>query len=100
MFGDADLASFFVDFGVAVTFGSQPAVKGIFDKPMQNTLADMGYGGVVTEMPAVHLPYNAFSPMPEPKQTITVNGTSYTVSVPSAECDGAIVTYQLKAVAS
>jgi hypothetical protein len=98
MFGDADLPVFFADFGVPVIFGTQPAQKGNFDRPVQIKLADQGFGGVETAFPSVELPYNAFSPMPDSGDVLNVNGTNYTVSEPTAQSDGGVVCYELKAV--
>jgi hypothetical protein len=98
MFGDVDLPVFFADFGVLVTFGSN-TVKGIFNRPVQIKLADQGFGGVETSFPSVELPYNAFDPMPDSRDAINVNGTDYTVSAPTAVSDGAVICYDLKAVA-
>lgn len=94
-FGDADLGVFFADMGVAVTFGGS-TVQGLFDKPTQIKLSDQGFGGVETGFPAVRLPYNAFSPMPINGQSITVDGTVYTVAEVTAESDGKIVCLELK----
>jgi hypothetical protein len=98
MFGDADLPVFFADFGVPVLFGTQPATKGNFNRPEQIKLADQGFGGVETAFPSVELAYNAFSPMPDSRDVVNVDGTNYTVSEPTAVSDGAIVCYDLKAV--
>lgn len=96
MFGDADLPSFFADFGVDVVFRGV-TVKGNFDRPVQIKLADQGYGGVETGFPAVRLPYNAFSPMPTEGDAVNVDGTAYTVAEVTAESDGAVVCLELKA---
>jgi hypothetical protein len=97
MFGDADLPTFFGDFGVPVTFQGV-TVKGNFDRPEQIKLADQGFGGVETGFPAVRLPYNAFRPMPCTGDAVNVDGTDYTVAEITAESDGAIVCLDLKAV--
>lgn len=96
-FGDADLPTFFADFGVAVIFGGS-TVKGNLDQPLQVKLADQGFGGVEVGFPGVHLPYNAFSPMPTTGDTVSVDGTDYTVGEITAEGDGAVVCLELKAV--
>jgi hypothetical protein len=98
MFGDADLPTFFADFGVAVIFGSN-TVLGNLDRPQQIKLADQGFGGVETQLPLVHLAYNAFSPMPEEGDAVNVDGTAYTVAERTTESDGAVVCLALKAVA-
>jgi hypothetical protein len=97
MFGDADLPTFFADFGVVVTFGSN-STQGNLDRPVQIKLADQGFGGVETELPVVHLAYNAFSPMPDSGDAVNVDGTAYTVAERTTESDGAVVCLALKAV--
>jgi hypothetical protein len=98
MFGDADLPTFFADFGVPVIFGSNTAL-GNFDRPQLIKLADQGFGGVETEFPLVHLAYNAFSPMPDAGDAVNVDGTAYTVAERTTESDGGVVCLALKAVA-
>jgi hypothetical protein len=94
-FGDEDLGVFFDEFSVAVAFGGNNA-KGNFDRPLEIKLGSHGFGGVETELPAVRLPYNAFSPMPTNDDTITVDGTVYTVAEVTAEGDGSVVCIELK----
>jgi hypothetical protein len=102
-FGDCDLRIFFADTGVPVSFGGVSSysdgapIKGNFDRPVQIKLADQGYGGVEAAFPVVHLPYNAFNPMPIETNPITVDGTAYTVGEVTAEGDGAVVSLELKA---
>jgi hypothetical protein len=95
MFGDADLPVFFADFGVPVIFNGRQAM-GNLDNPMAVKLADQGYGGVVTELPSIRLPHNAFRPMPRPNDRILVDGQDYSVTEPAAQEDGAVVMYELK----
>jgi hypothetical protein len=93
MFGDADLPTFFADFGVAVVFQGNTAL-GNFDRP-----ADVkAWGDAVVSIPAVRMPYNAFRPMPRSGDAVNVDGKDYTISEPTAEADGAVVCFELKAV--
>lgn len=96
MFGDSDLGVFTADFGVVVQFAGSQA-NGIFDKPIKTGLADEGFGGINTTRPTLRLAYNAFAPMPEQGNTITVDGTDYTIADEDADTDGAFVWYPLKA---
>ena len=97
MFGDADLPTFFADFGVAVIFQGVTRL-GNFDRPVDVKLAEMGFGGAIVATPAVRMPYNAFAVMPKSGDAVNVDGTDYTVSEPQAEADGAVVCYELKKV--
>lgn len=96
-FGDSDLGVFTGDFGVSVVFNGV-TVKGIFENPVKSSLEDQGFGGINLNRPAVRLPYNAFSPMPQTTSAITVNGVNYTIADEASDDDGAFVTYPLKAV--
>jgi len=96
-FGDADLTVFTADFGVPVEFGGG-TVSALFDQPTETKLADAGFGGFEVTVPAIRIPYNAFSPMPAEGDTLTVDGTDYTVAEKFADCDGSFVRYTLKAV--
>jgi hypothetical protein len=95
MYGDADLAVFTADFGIAVTFQGSTA-KGILNQPQKTALADQGFGGISTTRPTIRLPYNAFTPMPEPGETINVDGVDYAIADEDAESDGAFVWFPLK----
>lgn len=97
-FGDSDLALFAADFGVAVTFNSA-TVMGIFDRPQKLSLADEGYGGINTTAPVVRIPFNAFASMPKTTDSITVDGTTYTVDNIDSDADGGFVWLTLMAVA-
>ena len=87
--------------GVPVTFGGVSTypdgvpVLGLFDRPVQMKLLEFGVGGIETALPALTLPFNAFSPMPRRGDAITVDGTSYTVQPATAEDDGALLVYEL-----
>jgi hypothetical protein len=102
VFGQRDLRAFFRPMGVPVAFGGVSTypddgspVMGLLDTPLQIKLQDVGIGGAQVELPELRLPFNAFSPMPASRDTVTVDGTDYTVSAPTAEDDGAILCYQL-----
>lgn len=95
MFGDSDLGVFTADFGVVVQFQGSSA-NGIFDQPQKTALADEGFGGISTTRPTIRLAHNAFTPMPEPNETIFVDGTEYAIADEEAESDGAFVWYPLK----
>lgn len=97
MFGDADLPTFFADFGVPVIFNGKTAM-GNFDRPEQVKLADQGFGGVETAFPAVRLPYNAFAVMPVTGNTVTFDGCDYTVAERTTEADGGVICLELKKV--
>lgn len=97
-FGDADLAIFAADFGVAVVFGGATA-RGIFDRPQSLSLADEGYGGINTTAPVVRIPKNAFAVMPKTTDAIMVDGTGYTVDSIESDSDGGFVYLTLMAVA-
>ena len=95
-FGDADLPVFFADFGVPCFFNGQSA-QGIFDRPLEDKVAEQGWGGITTALPKVRIPYNGFSPaMPRSNDTIVVNGTDYTIVDRTTEEDGAVIGYSLK----
>lgn len=94
-FGDSDLPAFFADMGVEVTFNGTTAM-GLLDNPTEIKLAAQGFGGFETQMPAIRLPYNAFTPMPVERDEIDIDGLAYIVSEPAAEGDGKIICYSLK----
>ena len=101
-FGASDLRAFCRPMGVPVSFGGVSTypddgspIQGLFDRPIGSKLAEDGIGGVESAVPELRLPYNAFSPMPQSGDTVTVDGTTYTVDQPTAEDDGAILCYAL-----
>lgn len=96
VFGDSDLGVFTGDFGVAVTFNGVTA-NGILDQPVKTALADQGFGGINTSRPTIRLPYTAFSPMPQPGDSITVDSVLFTIADEDSDSDGAFVSYPLKA---
>lgn len=98
MFGDSDLGVFFDPnvFGDAVVQFAGSTANGILDQPTALRLANGGVGGFMSQLPRLCLPHNAFNPMPAAKDTIAVNGDSYSVNAPVVSEDGAIFEYQLK----
>ena len=70
-FGDSDLPAFFGDFGVDVAFNGV-TVLGLMDNPVAIKMADRGFGGFETQMPALRLPYNAFTVMPVETDQMTI----------------------------
>ena len=101
IYGAQDLRAFFrtgprVSFTGKSTYPDGQPIQGLFDRPMQNKLADQGGGGIDIGLPEIRLPFNAFNPMPRSKETITVDGKSYTIADVGAEDEGAIVVYGLK----
>jgi hypothetical protein len=106
MFGDADLPAFFADMGVPVAFGGTTTYQdGAPIKGMLSQYADVfshagGPGGFDTEQLILTIPWNAFNPMPKPKDTITVDGVDYIVKAPTKNQDTSLSNYYLKPVAS
>lgn len=94
-FGDTDLPIFFADMGVSVTFGGV-TTKGLIDEPSIIDHMGQRFSGTEAIQRVLTLPFNAFTPMPEPKQTITVDGTNYTIFDRHAMDDGRLVGYGLK----
>lgn len=75
--GDADIASgvFFADFGVSVVFGEQPAVKGNFDAPGE----DSRFGENVSvsgQAYRVEVAAVAFTPFPGVDDVLTIDAGS------------------------
>jgi hypothetical protein len=102
LFGAGDVRALFRQFGVAVTFAGVSTypdtgelVLGIFDRPIDFKEAEGGFAGIENPVPELRLPFCAFATMPQSGDTITVAGTTYMVSQPSAEDDGAILCYSL-----
>jgi hypothetical protein len=86
-----------VVFNGTSTYTDGDRVYGIFDRPVQIKLMGEGIGGGEVAAPELRLPFNAFNPMPTSRDTLTVNGTDYTVYPPTTEDDGAFLCYELKA---
>jgi len=102
VYGAPDLRAF-CGTGVPITFNGVSTypdgacVKGLLDRPIEMKLPGEGIGGVEVAIPELRLPFNAFDPMPQTGDTVTVDGTEYTVYQPTSEDDGAFLCYQLKA---
>ncbi len=97
MFGDTDLKVFFADFGVPVVFGAVTAL-GLLDVETDVFSHGAGPGGVERVNYRLRLPWNAFSPSPQPTDTILVNGASYQVLSLPTQKDMQILELALKAV--
>jgi hypothetical protein len=104
MVGERDLRAFCrppmgvpVTFADVSTYNDGEPVRGLFDRSMQFKLQGEGIGGAQVALPELRLPFNAFDPMPDAGDSITVDGTGYTVYPPTAEDDGAFLCYELKA---
>lgn len=93
--GDAQLPVFFKRFGVDVAFGGATA-KGIVDEPSILAMLGERMAGTEAVQRVLLLPFNAFAPMPAPKQPITIDGANYTVLERHALDDGRLVQYGLK----
>lgn len=102
IFGERDLRALNRDMGSPVSFegvSKYPdgaTVKGLFDRPVSFGLMSGGIGGVEVAKPTIRLPFNAFARMPQDGDTITIDGTEYTVNQPTEEDDGAIFCYDLR----
>jgi hypothetical protein len=102
IFRSDDLPIFFRDFSVnsdgkplLVQFNGT-SVLGILDQPGGIALADSGFGGIQADRLVLTLPGNAFSPMPQNLDTITVDGDVYTIAQRMSDGDGGTVQYSLK----
>lgn len=84
-----------VSFRGVGTYGDGVPVRGLFDRAIQMKLEEGGIGGVETASPELRLPFNAFTPMPQDGDEVLVDGTTYSVTQPTAEDDGAILVYDL-----
>jgi hypothetical protein len=92
-FGDGDLPVFFADFGVPVVFQGQ-AATGLLDTP-SSMFERGGPGGMESERYCLRLPFNAFTSMPYPGVSITVDGVAYKVKTRTKQEDGKIVEFEL-----
>ena len=78
-------------------------VCGIFERPVGFKLLGEGIGGAESAVPTLLLPCNAFSPMPQAGDEVSItsalNGaeTTWRVNQPSQEDDGAFLLYDLQA---
>ena len=95
--GDNDLAVFFADFGVAVTFGGVTAM-GNRDAPLMPLNFGGGPSSIASQRFAVTLPANAFNRLLRNGDALQVDGVAYAVKAPALSEDGRIATYDLEAV--
>ncbi len=111
MLGGRDLRALFrPPGGSPVTFAGVSAytddgmpICGLFERPSSFGLEQGGVGGVENIAPQLRLPFDAFSPMPQSGDTVTVAdpdlGTfTFQVSPPTREEDGLVWMYELYAV--
>lgn len=93
-FVDDDLPVFFSGLDeLAVTFGGV-TVNGYKNVPF-DMFAGKGMGGMESQQTCVEIPANAFSPMPLPKQTIVVGGTTYNIVSRKFSEDGRVMSLEL-----
>lgn len=88
-----------VVFAGVSTYADGDTVCGLFDQSSGIDFGDRGSAGVAAEHPTLTLPFNAFTPMPKSRDTVTLNGTDYKVQQPTAEDDGAFLVYPLMRLA-
>jgi hypothetical protein len=93
-FGDGDLSVFFADFGIPVVSQGQTTL-GLLDAPSSMFEHGGGPGGMESERYCVRIPFNAFTSMPYPGQSITVGGVAYVVKTRTKLEDGKIVEFEL-----
>ena len=78
-------------------------ICGLFDRPQRIELGERGSAGMQAPAPQLSLPCNAFDPMPDSGDTITVTeqgvDTDYTVNAPTSDDDGGFLIYELFTVA-
>ncbi len=102
-FGDPELRAFFrtgpqVSFGGVGTYPDGQPVQGLFDAPGQDAVFDRV--SVEDTAYTLTLPYNAFNPMPDTKDVITLlSGPfagQYAVRNPNALSDGSTIAITLR----
>jgi hypothetical protein len=85
--------------GVSKYSDDGSAIRGLFDRPQSLDLGERGAAGMQAAAPELRLPFDAFSPMPNAGDIVTVTdlgvSTDYTVDPPTAEDDGAFQCYRL-----
>lgn len=97
--------------GAPVSFGGASAysddgspVCGLFDRPVGFKLPGEGIGGLETANPTLRLPCNAFDPMPQGGDQVSITdpltgvATTWEVNQPSQEDDGGFWVYDLQAL--
>ena len=95
MFGDADLPVFFNDFGEPIVWNGQSSI-GILDTETTLYTHGAGLGELETSMLLLRFPYNSFSGVPQPGDTITVSGIPYTIRSQPEQKDQQILEFYLK----
>lgn len=100
--GERDLRAFCrppmgvpVAFAGVSTYPDGTPVYGNFDKSSVIGFGDGGTAGIESGRPELRLPFNAFSPMPQSGDTITVEDTDWVCDQPYDEDDGAFQVYAL-----
>jgi hypothetical protein len=90
--GDNDIASgvFFRDFAVHVEFAGQPTAKGNFDAPGKDAMFGSNTSVSDSEY-RLEVSYVAFSPMPDVRSRLVVDGVPYIVTSSSPLDDGKTV---------
>jgi hypothetical protein len=81
--------------GVSTYADDGSPICGLFDRPVDFKLQTGGVEGVETALPELRLPCNAFSPMPQDGDQISVAGATYVCNQPQQEDDGAFFCYAL-----
>jgi hypothetical protein len=94
--GDSDLASglFFADFGAVVQFGIQTC-KGNFDAPGKDAMFGTNVSVSDTDY-RLEVSYVAFSPMPDAKARLTVDGVAYQVTSSTPLDDGKVIELKMR----
>ena len=102
-YGRADLRVFCRDMGVPVSFmglskypDTGEPIKALRDQSFETKLGDQGFGAIDVQVIEIRLPFDAFKPMPEPEDTIAVEGRQYVVADIGEEDDGAFTVYKLR----
>ena len=89
--------------GVSRYADDDSPICGVFNRPSGNKLRDGDFAGVAVAAPTLELPSNAFSPMPDSGDTVTVfdtdAGTDYQVNAPETRWDGDVLAYELMRIA-
>ena len=88
--------------GVSTYSDDGSAICGLFDRPQSIELGERGSAGMQAAAPTISLPIDAFDPMPNSGDTLTVTergvATDYTTGVPTASDDGGLQIYDLYTV--
>jgi hypothetical protein len=85
--------------GVSKYSDDDSLICGLFDRPQSIDLGERNAAGMQAAKPTIRIPFNAFDPMPNSGDLITVTElrtpTDYTVDPSTAEDDGAFRVYDL-----